>query len=435
MKRLQGKDLLLVGLTLFSMFFGAGNLIFPPFVGAQAGVNTWPAMVGMAVSAVGLPVLGVVAVAKAGGLDTLGDRVHPLFSRIFTVACYLAIGPCLAIPRTASTSFEMAVTPFAGGEAPLVLFQLAYTVVFFALALWVALKPEKLTDRLGKLLCPVLIVLILVTFIGCLTHSWGGYGPATTEGYEANPVITGFLDGYQTMDAIAALVFGIVIAISIRARGVTEEREIVTGTVKAGFLAGALLLVIYAMLAHMGALSGGRFPGASNGAGVLTNLVFELFGPLGMMLLAAIFVIACFNVCVGLITSCGEYFHKLWPKLSYKGWAALFAGVSLVIANAGLDQILKISVPVLGVLYPVAIVLMLLAVCHKWLEGRPKVYPTAVLCTTAASLLFAGADYLPGLKEALSVLPLAGVGLGWVLPAAVGLLVGLLLPRGAGEKG
>lgn len=435
MKRLQGKDLILVGLTLFSMFFGAGNLIFPPFVGAQAGSNTWLAMLGMAVSAVGLPVLGVVAVAKAGGLDTLGDRVHPVFSRIFTVACYLAIGPCLAIPRTASTSFEMAVTPFAGSEAPLALFQLAYTVVFFALALWVALKPEKLTDRLGKLLCPVLIVLILITFAGSLTHAWSGYGPAVTEGYGAHPVITGFLDGYQTMDAIAALVFGIVIAISIRARGVTEEREIVTGTVKAGFLAGGLLLVIYAMLAHMGALSGGRFPGASNGAGVLTNLVFELFGPLGMMLLAAIFVIACFNVCVGLITSCGEYFHKLWPKLSYRGWAAIFAGVSLVIANAGLNQILKFSVPVLGVLYPVAIVLMLLAVCHKWVKGRPSVYPAAVLCTTAASLLFAAAGYLPGLKEVLAVLPLANVGLGWVLPAVIGLLLGLCFPQKTVKKG
>ena len=434
MKQLRGKDLVLVGLTLFSMFFGAGNLIFPPFVGAQAGENTWPAMVGMAVSAVGLPVLGVVAVAKAGGLDTLGDRVHPVFSRIFTVVCYLAIGPCLAIPRTASTSFEMAVTTFVGAEAPLALYRLVYTAAFFALALWVALKPEKLTDRLGKLLCPTLIVLILIAFAGSLAHNWDGYGPAATPGYAAAPVVTGFLAGYQTMDVIAALVFGIVIAISIRARGVTGEREIVAGTVKAGWMAGGLLLAIYAMLAHMGALSGGQFPGAANGAGVLTNLVFELFGAPGMILLAAIFVIACFNVCVGLITSCGEYFYRLWPKLSYRGWAVLFAVVSLAIANAGLDQILKVSVPVLGALYPVAIVLVLLAVCHRWVADRPAVYPAVALCTAAASLLCAGADYLPGLKAALSVLPLAEEGLGWVLPAAAGLLVGLLFPkRGEGR--
>lgn len=433
MKRLQGKDLLLVGLTLFSMFFGAGNLIFPPFLGAQAGVHTWLAMLGMAVSAVGLPVLGVVAVARSGGLDELGNRVHPLFSKVFTVACYLAIGPCLAIPRTASTSFEMAVPPFVGGEAPLGLFQLCYTLVFFGLALMLALRPEKLTDRLGKILCPVLIALIVVAFVGCLIHPMGGYGEPQTARLAESPVISGFLDGYQTMDAIAALVFGITIAIAIRARGVSDEREIVSGTVRAGWIAGALLLIIYAMLAHMGALSGSRFPGATNGAGVLTDLVFELFGRGGLMLIAAIFVIACFNVCVGLITSCGEYFYKLWPRLPYKGWAAIFAGVSLVIANAGLDQILKISVPVLNAIYPVAIVLMALSCFHKWIADRPGVYSVGVLFTTVVSVLLAAADYLPRLKEILFYLPLAREGLGWLLPAAVGILAGLALPKKKGE--
>jgi len=429
MERLRGKSLILVGLTLFSMFFGAGNLIFPPFLGAQAGSNTWPAMAGMALSAVGLPVLGVVAVARAGGIDALGARVHPLFSKVFTVTCYLAIGPCLAIPRTASTSFEMAVPPFVGEGAPVGLFRLVYTVVFFALALWLALRPEKLTDRLGKLLCPVLIALILVAFAGCLLHPPGGYGGAQSASYQAQPVITGFLEGYQTMDTIAALVFGITIAISIRSQGVVQEREVVSGTVRAGWIAGALLLVIYAMLAHMGALSGGWAPGAANGAAVLTNLVFYLFGPLGMMLLAAIFVIACFNVCVGLTTSCGEYFHKLWPRLSYRAWAAVFAVVSLLIANAGLDQILRVSVPVLGAIYPVAIVLILLSFFDRWLAERPRVYPAAILCTGVASVLFTAADYLPELKTALSVLPLAGAGLGWLVPAGVGVLIGLLLRK------
>ena len=166
MKQLGKKDQLLVGFTLFSMFFGAGNLIFPPGIGAQAGSMVWLAMAGMAISAVGLPVLGVVAVARSGGLDALGGRVHPLFAKIFTVAAYLAIGPCLAIPRTASTSFEMAVPPFVGPEAPIGLYQLLYSLIFFAGALALALRPEKLTDRLGKILCPVLLLLIIVTFVG-----------------------------------------------------------------------------------------------------------------------------------------------------------------------------------------------------------------------------------------------------------------------------
>ena len=427
MKKLSRRVQLLLGFTLFSMFFGAGNLIFPPGVGAQAGTLTWPAMAGMAVSAVGLPVLGVVAVARSGGLDALGDRVHPLFSKVFTIVAYLAIGPCLAIPRTASTSFEMAVPPFVGPDAPLALLQLVYSLVFFALALAVALRPEKLTDRLGKIMCPILLVLILVTFIGTLIDPLEGYGAPQSELYAAAPVARGFLDGYQTMDTIAALVFGIIIALNIRARGVEEDGDVVRYTVRAGWMAGVLLLAVYAMLAHIGALSGGAFPGATNGAVVLTNLIPALFGTPGSVLLAAIFVIACFNVCVGLICSCAEYFNLICPRLSYRVWAVLFAVVSMLIANAGLDMILKVSVPALSIIYPVAIALIALSFFQRWLEGRRMVYPITILFTGAASVLFALKD--AGVPLAfLDALPLAGMGLGWLLPAIVGVLLGLALP-------
>lgn len=432
MKKLSKRVQLLLGFTLFSMFFGAGNLIFPPGVGAQAGNLTWLAMAGMAVSAVGLPVLGVVAVALSGGLDTLGDRVHPLFSRVFTIVAYLAIGPCLAIPRTASTSFEMAVPPFVGADAPIGMLQILYSLVFFALALVVALRPEKLTDRLGKIMCPILLLLIVVTFIGSLVDPLEGYGAPQSELYAAAPVARGFLDGYQTMDTIAALVFGIIIALNIRARGVEEDSDVVRYTVRAGWMAGVLLLVVYAMLAHIGALSGGAFPGATNGAEVLTNLVPALFGTPGSVLLAAIFVIACFNVCVGLISSCAEYFNMICPKLSYRTWAILFAAVSMLIANAGLDLILSLSVPVLSIIYPVAIALIALALLHRWVGRWPLVYPVTVLFTGVASILYTLRDLkvLPAvLSDLLGALPLAEQGLGWLLPALVGMVVGLALPQ------
>ena len=432
MKKLSKRVQLLLGFTLFSMFFGAGNLIFPPGVGAQAGNLTWLAMAGMAVSAVGLPVLGVVAVALSGGLGTLGDRVHPLFSRVFTIVAYLAIGPCLAIPRTASTSFEMAVPPFVGADAPIGMLQILYSLVFFALALVVALRPEKLTDRLGKIMCPILLLLIVVTFIGSLVDPLEGYGAPQSELYAAAPVARGFLDGYQTMDTIAALVFGIIIALNIRARGVEEDSDVVRYTVRAGWMAGVLLLVVYAMLAHIGALSGGAFPGATNGAEVLTNLVPALFGTPGSVLLAAIFVIACFNVCVGLISSCAEYFNMICPKLSYRTWAILFAAVSMLIANAGLDLILSLSVPVLSIIYPVAIALIALALLHRWVGRRPLVYPVTVLFTGVASILYTLRDLkvLPAvLSDLLGALPLAAQGLGWLLPALAGMVVGLALPQ------
>ena len=427
MKRLSGKDGLLVGFTLFSMFFGAGNLIFPPGIAAQAGTMTWFAVIGLAISAVGLPVLGIIAVARAGGMDQLGQRVHPAFAKVFTIVAYLAIGPCLAIPRTASTSFEMAVPPFVGSDAPIWLFQLIYSVVFFGLALLIALRPEKLTDRLGKILCPILVVLIVVTFAACLLNPLEGYGvPAERWNTPIKAISAGFLDGYQTMDTIAALAFGIVIALNIRARGVTEEKAIVSGTVRSGLMAGAMLLVIYSMLAHIGGISGGAVPNPSDGTEALTNIVPLLFGSVGSVILAAIFVIACFNVCVGLISSCGEYFYGLCPKLSYRGWAILFAVVSMVLANAGLTQILAFSIPVLNIIYPVAIVLILLSFAHSWLQHTPMVYPAAILCTGVGSVLLE-VQRLTG-TEFLSFLPFSDLGLGWVLPAVIGAVVGVFLP-------
>ena len=427
MEQLRGRRLLLVGFTLFSMFFGAGNLIFPPYLGAQAGSNTWPAMIGFSISAIGFPILGVVAVACSGGLEKLAGRVHPRFAAVYTLLIYLAIGPCLAIPRTASTSFEMAAAPFLGEAFPTEAARLIYSALFFSAAFLLALRPDKLSDRLGKILCPLLLALIAAVFAGCLLRPIGGYG-VPTAGYLSLPAIQGFLDGYQTMDTIAALNFGLVIALNIRAAGVSDEKQVIRGTIRAGWIAGAVLLAVYAALAHAGAIAGGSFSGASNGTQVLTWLVSALFGTWGSVILAAIFLIACFNTCVGLISCCATYFAQQFPWLSYRSWAGVFAGVSLLISIAGLDQIITLSTPVLEALYPVAIILILLALLQRWLGGFDRLYPIAVGVTGVFSVLFAlekAGLPLPG----LSLLPLAGLGLGWLVPACAGILAGILLSR------
>ena len=428
-RRLEGRDLLLVGFTLFSMFFGAGNLIFPPNIAAQAGTQTWPAMLGLALSAVGLPVLGVVAVARSGGLDALGSRVHPAFARVFTIVAYLAIGPCLAIPRTATTSFEMAVPPFVGADAPIGVYQLVYSLVFFAAALFIALRPEKLTDRLGKILCPILVALIVVTFVGCLVNPLEGYGPATGD-YATHAVVKGFIEGYQTMDTIAALAFGIVIAVNIRARGVEEEGAVVQGTVRAGVVAGGMLLAVYCMLAHIGALSGGAFPNPENGAQALTNIVAALFGRLGNVLLAAIFTLACLTTCVGLINSISQYFSTLFGKLSYRQWVLVMTGFSFLVCNLGLNAILSISIPILNAIYPVAIVLILLGLTHSlWVKNR-WVYSLVVAGTGIVSVIYAldaAQLSLGAVTELCRKLPLYDMGFCWGSVAAVMLAVSLLL--------
>ena len=409
-QKLTVREQVLVGLTLFSMFFGAGNLIFPPYLGQEAGTSIWIAMIGFMVSAVCLPILGVVAVAKAGGLTTLANRVHPKFSLIFTLLAYLSIGPCLAIPRTASTSFTMAVVPFVGADAPLRGFQLVYSLVFFSVAFLIALKPEKLTDKLGKILCPTLLILIAVIFFGCLFLHEGGYGQVQ-EKYAQGALAAGFIDGYQTMDTIAALVFGLVIAMNINAKGVTEEKEVVKSLAKAGVIAGVILALVYGALGHVGALAGGggfHLEGNTNGAQTLTAIVGELYGSFGKILLAGVFVLACMNTCIGLLCSCSEYFYKLVPSISYKKWLLIFAGFSMGLSNAGLDLILKLSVPVLSAIYPVCIILILLALLQKYISQMPLVYPLTIVVTFVAGLLDLG-------------------GLTWVLPSVLAIAVGAVI--------
>lgn len=415
---------LLMILTVFSLFFGAGNLIFPPFLAAQAGQNTWPAMAGFCLTAIGFPVLGIMAVTRTGDLHRLASRVHPAFAAVFPLLVYLAIGPGLAIPRTASTSFEMVAQAALEGSARLPLWQLTYSLVFFAAAGLIALKPDALTQRLGKVLCPLLLALIGALFVGCLLapHPYG----AVAASYQTHPVIHGFLDGYQTMDAIAALVFGTVIALNLRGLGLTEAHVIRTEAALAGVGAGALLGVVYLCLAHIGGVSGGAWPGSENGAQVLSQLAGSVYGRGGMALLAAIFVVACLNTCVGLLSSCASYFHQRLPKVSYPAWVALFALISVGISNVGLNQILALSVPVLNLLYPIVLVLILLA-CLPKAETLPLLYPIAGWGTLAASavLLAAESGVLPAaLTEALHALPLYAQGLGWLLPCLVFLALG-----------
>ena len=417
---LHGKKLLLIGFTLFSMFFGAGNLIFPPYLGAQAGTHLWPAFLGFAVSAIGLPIAGVVAVARAGGLPQLAGRVHPAFAQVFTILVYLSIGPCLAIPRTASTSFAMLepLLPSVGWG-----WQLGYSLLFFTAAFLVALNPEKLTQRLGRMLCPALLVLIVVLFVGCLVRPVATEYGTPAEAYAALPAVQGILDGYQTMDTLAGLNFGAVIALNIQALGITDSRAVEKGTIQAGFLAAGLFAAVYAMLTHIGGIAGAAFPGCETGAQTLTFLSDALFGRAGQVLLAAIFVIACFNTCVGLISGVGEYFHQLVPRLPYPAWAAFFALTSMLLSNIGLAGILKLSVPVLNAIYPAAIVLIFLS----FLPGRcqrPAVYRWAIALTVVQSI--PAALPLGPVSALANALPLGSLGFGWVLPVLVGLGIGLL---------
>ena len=366
MKNLEFRKLVLIGVTLFSMFFGAGNLIFPPYLGYLAGESALPAFIGFVVTAVVFPVLGVAAVARMGGLDHLCKRVHPGFSLLFSFAVYLCIGPMLAIPRTTSTSYAMFafLTDRLGdgtvaGVSIQFLVSFIYSLLFFLAAGIVAKRPEKLKDRLGKRLTPVLIALIVILFIAGLVHTELPVSPASGA-YAESALGTGFVEGYNTMDTLAAMVFGIVIALNIRDLGISDSNDVAKETIRGGVIAGIFLASMYGMLSFLGTKSGSLVEGAQNGTEILTALAGSFFGDAGSLVLAAIYFIACFNVCVSLISSCSKFFAEKLTFLSFDAWRWIVTAWSFCISIRGLNAILAISTPILSVIYPVAMVVIIL---------------------------------------------------------------------------
>lgn len=427
--KLSRNKMLLVSFMLFSLFFGAGNLIFPPFLGQNAGSHTLPAMLGFLATAVVLPVLGVVVVARFDGLDRLGQQVGKRFAIVFTLLIYLSIGPGLGIPRAASVPFEMAVAPYLPEGTNTTVWMLVYSLAFFLVALWLCMTPGKLVNRIGHFLTPSLLVLLVFLFVCFLFRGEVNVAPSQTA-YDVAPFLKGFSEGYQTMDTIAALNFGLVIATTLGSFGMTEKRARMRHTVLAGIFAGTILALVYAMLSYMGMCSSGVYAIQENGAWTLRCIVYQLFGAPGAVLLAAIFTLACLTTCVGLINSISQYFSTLFGKLSYRQWVLVMTGFSFLVCNLRLNAILSISIPILNAIYPVAIVLILLGLTHSlWVKNR-WVYSLVVAGTGTVSVIYAldaAQLSLGAVTELCRKLPLYDMGFCWVSVAAVMLAVSLLL--------
>lgn len=427
--KLSKRNMLLVSFMLFSLFFGAGNLIFPPFLGQNAGSQTIPAIMGFLITAVVLPILGVVVVARFDGLDKLGQQVGNKFSFIFTLLIYISIGPGLGIPRAASVPFEMAVAPYLPEGANLTVWMVSYSAVFFLIALWLCFNPGKLVKRIGTVLTPSLLVLLCFLFFSFLFRGESSIAPAQSA-YERGAFLQGFSDGYQTMDTIAALNFGLVIATTLGSFGITEKKSMLKQTVLCGTFAGTILALIYLMLTYMGMHSSGVYAIQENGAWTLRCIVYQLFGNPGAILLAAIFTLACLTTCVGLINSISQFFSTLFRFLSYRGWVLVITAFSFLICNLGLNAILSISIPVLNAIYPVSIVLILLGLSHSLWKKNPYIYPLTVAGTGCVSVVYAleSAGVPLGIvSKVFHLLPLYGPGFGWVSVAVLMTVVSLIL--------
>lgn len=429
--KLNKKNMVVISFMLFSLFFGAGNLIFPPFLGQNAGEHTFTAMAGFLLTAVVLPVLGVIVVARFDGLDKLSGKVGKCFALIFTLLIYLSIGPGLGIPRAASVPFEMAVSPYLPVDANRTLWMVLYSALFFLVALWLCLNPGKLVQRIGRVLTPSLLILLVLLFISFVTKGNVNVAPAL-DSYQSSAFLKGFTEGYNTMDTIAALNFGLVISTTLVSFGLNEKKDRITHTVYAGIFAGSILAIVYMMLSYMGMCSSGVYAVQENGAWTLRCIVQQVFGDGGAILLAAIFTLACLTTCVGLINSISQFFSILFKKVSYKVWVIGIVCFSFLVCNLGLNVILSISVPVLNIVYPVSIVLILLGLTDTLWQDHPYVYPFTVLGTAVFSVLHT-LDTL-GItfgvfSDVLKMIPLYSSGFGWVIVACGMMLVSIVAEK------
>ena len=445
MKRnLTLKETVVITSMLFGMFFGAGNLIFPAKVGLDAGSNMWSAFAGVFITAVGIPMLAVVGLglSRSEGVVELSQRVSRKYSLFFCTLLYLTIGPLFAIPRCASTAFSVGAVnllPQEGERLYLALFSL----VFFAVVLYFSLKPGGIMTWIGKWLNPVFLVFLAVLVIAALAKpisSISAVAPAENYASSGSAFFRGFLEGYNTLDALAGLAFGIVVIDVVRKNGISQPERVAVNTAKAGIFSCLFMGLIYLFITLICAQSAPVCAGADNGGTVLGTIANHYFRSAGSVLMTLIVTFACLKTAIGLVTSCSKAFVDMFPKgPGYTVWAVVFSLVSFGIANFGLTTIVSWCVPVLMFLYPLAITLILLSLAGKFIGSNPTVYRTTTAFTLIAAVfdmigavsgMMPGNRVLAGLKAfAGNILPLYDLGLGWILPAAIGFLAGLLLAK------
>jgi LIVCS family branched-chain amino acid:cation transporter len=432
MNALKGRDILALGFMTFALFVGAGNIIFPPIVGLQAGPHVWMAALGFLVTAVGLPVVTVIALAKVGGaMDALSSPIGKVAGGLLAAVCYLAVGPLFATPRTATVSFEVGLAPLTG-DTPLALF--LYSLVYFVLVFWISLYPGRLLDTVGRFLAPLKIFALAVLGIAAFALPAGDIGVAEPA-YVAAPFSQGFINGYLTMDTLGALVFGIVIVNAIRSRGVSSPKLITRYAIIAGLIAGLGLALVYISLFRLGSGSHAIAAGAGNGAVVLHAYVQHTFGSLGSGFLAVLISLACLVTAVGLTCACAEYFSRVLP-LSYKTLVILLAAFSLLVSNLGLTKLIAFSIPVLTAIYPPCIALVALSFCKDLWHSQGRIMAPVML----VSLLFGMVDALKGagfgdwLPSQLAHLPLSDQGLAWLVPSVIALVAAVACDRLLGKR-
>ncbi len=424
---LRKRHVLFSGFMLFSLFFGAGNLIFPPLLGLESGENFNPAIIGFLITGVLLPFLAIMAIALSeDGLVSIGGRVNKTFGIVFAIIIYMSIGALYGIPRASNVAYELGYGQVAATDNWLVL--LVFSLVFFGITYFISYNPTKIVDRIGQVLTPILLLVLAVLFVQAFT-TFENVPSSAVGTYETAPFLTGFLEGYFTMDAVAALAFGIVVINGLIDKGAKTRLELIKGSLGAAILASVALTIVYFSLGWIGKVIPLDVEYA-NGAEVLTVASKTLFVQGGSTLFGVIVILACLTTCVGLINACARFFNELFPKYSYQMYVGIFVFIGLFVSNLGLELILQLALPLLVFIYPIAIVLILLSIFQHIAGGDKRMYQLSVLITSIYALY----DVLVSLglevkvfATILSVAPFFTDGLGWVIPAVIAAAIGYVL--------
>ncbi|MCI5825840.1 MAG: branched-chain amino acid transport system II carrier protein [Arcanobacterium sp.] len=431
------RSVLITGLALFAMFFGAGNLILPVMIGVEGGSNGMLTTAGFVLTGVLLPVLAMVAAATSTqGIEGIAKRIGRVPGLVFCWIAMLTTGVLYAVPRVATVSFSMSVGSIAhlpGTPGSLGLF--IYTTIFLVVTALFVVNPSNLMDKIGGWLTPTLLVLMVALIVAALVKL-PPVLDTPAEKYASVPFVAGLLTGYNTLDAIASLVFGMIIITSLRGFGFQQGKPLFRATVSAGVVAGILLALVYLGLANVGLRIGDA--NVSDGAVGLSYAAKVLFGGPGQWILGLIAILACLTTSVGLIGASVQFFERQFPQISHRTLLIVHTVVALAVANLGLTLLLQVVVPMMYFCYPITIAIVLVSIIDIFVPGhlfftyRLSVWTAAIFglidgVVQGFALAHMG---LPGwFKTLVDTIPLADISLGWVIPVAIMMVLGLILDK------
>lgn len=420
--RREYRDIFIVGFALFSSFFGAGNVIFPPFLGLESGTNWLISFIFYYMADIGLALVAIFSMIKTGSdVDGMTSHLGKVPGKIFTSIIVLCIGPLVAIPRTAATTYEMTVVPITGMSSDLL--SIITIVAYFALILVLCIKESSVVDIVGKFLTPALFAGLLILIIKGIISPIGTIAEVPLEN---SLVINSITSGYQTMDVLAALIFGVMIVKSVTEKGYEDKKQKNKIIGWSSIVAGVGLLIVYGGLSYLGATASAIYPTDINRSVLLLSIIEQVLGQAGIMILGIVVALACITTAVALVGASGTYFERLSNgKLKYKTIVIGTCVLSTAIATLGLDAIISVTGPILNIVYPAALTVIALSLFENNIKND-NIYKGAAIGALVASIIETAAAQGLGM-EFIYNLPLSQYGFGWVLPAIVCGCIGLLI--------